>query len=420
MIQTIQLLPGVTLRCFPDQRFKQSCLSIQFVRPHCKEEAAMNALIPAVLLRGTKSAPDLRAITLRLDDLYGASVGALVRRVGDLQATGFYCNFIADRYTMGGEALLEPMVEFVGQLLLEPVTEKGVFRRDFVQSEKKNLISTLQTQLNDKRAYASNKLLRTMCRKDPFGIPRLGRVQEVKKVTPRALYEHYQKVLRESRVDLFYVGPQAPETIAQVLKNLFAGLERCPQTLPEQTPFRVCPAKELTEAMDVTQGKLALGYYTPITSRHPDFAAMQVLSTLFGSGMTSKLFQNIREKQSLCYDIGSSYYGSKGILTVNAGIDFDKEGLVRAEIEKELAGCRGGRITPEELAAAKASICSSLTGTHDSPGAIEGYYASGALSGNRLDPEAYIAAVQAVTADDCARVASTLRYHTGFFLKGGA
>ena len=83
MIQTMTLLPGITLRCFPDSRFKQSCLSIQLVRPLAEEEAAMNALIPAVLLRGCTSAPDLRAITLRLDELYGASVGALVRRVGE-------------------------------------------------------------------------------------------------------------------------------------------------------------------------------------------------------------------------------------------------------------------------------------------------------------------------------------------------
>ena len=89
MLQTIQLQPGVTLRCFRDSRFAQNCLSLQFVRKMDAAEASMNSLIPAVLLRGTVSAPDLRSITLRLDDLYGASVGALVRRIGDFQTTGF-------------------------------------------------------------------------------------------------------------------------------------------------------------------------------------------------------------------------------------------------------------------------------------------------------------------------------------------
>ena len=130
MIKTLSLQPGVTLRCFADSRFKQGCLSLQLIRPMCKQEAALNALVPAVLLRGTVTAPDLRAITARLDDLYGAAIGPVVRRIGDYETTGLYCSFIADRYAMPGDRVLEPVIEFLGQLLLEPVTEKGIFRAD--------------------------------------------------------------------------------------------------------------------------------------------------------------------------------------------------------------------------------------------------------------------------------------------------
>ena len=160
MIHTFELFPGVTLRCYPDHRFKHSCLSLQLVRPMCREEAAFNALLPAVLLRGCKRCPDLRDITLRLDDLYGASVGTLVRRVGDYQTTGFFASFVEDRYAMEGDAVLAPMVAFLGELLLDPVLEEGVFLRDFVEGEKKNLISTIESQLNDKRAYAMEQMMR--------------------------------------------------------------------------------------------------------------------------------------------------------------------------------------------------------------------------------------------------------------------
>ena len=420
MIKTITILPGVTLRCHTDHRFKQGALSLQLVRPMDETEAAMNALLPAVWLRGAENYPDLRAITLKLDDLYGASVSALVRRIGDYQTTGLYCSFMEDRFAMDADEILAPMIGFLKELLRHPIVENGGLCGDFVESEKKNLISTIESERNDKRVYTSAQLLRTMCKADSFGIPRLGTTEQAKKIDAVSLYAHHRKILCQSPIELFYVGSAAPERVAELLTELFAGLDREQTQYPAQTPFRDAGGEKKVETLNVAQSQLCLGFVTDITNRDSRFAAMQVLNTLFGAGMTSKLFVNIREKQSLCYDIGSSYYGSKGILTVNAGIDFDKEGLVRAEIEKELAGCREGRITPEELAAAKASICSSLTGTHDSPGAIEGYYASGALSGNRLDPEAYIAAVQAVTADDCARVASTLRYHTGFFLKGGA
>ena len=143
MLKTITLLPGVILRCFTDNRFKQGCLSVQLVRPMCREEAALNALLPAVLLRGTVSAPDLRDITLRLDDLYGASIGALVRRIGDLQTTGLYCGFIDDRFALSGDRVLEPMVHFLRELLFDPLLEDGVFAPDYVEGEKVNLISTM-------------------------------------------------------------------------------------------------------------------------------------------------------------------------------------------------------------------------------------------------------------------------------------
>ena len=418
MIQTIDLLPGITLRCFPDSRFKQGCLSLQLIRPMRREEAALNALIPAVLLRGCVSAPDLRDITLRLDDLYGASVGALVRRVGDYQTTGLHCSFISDRYAMDGDTILEPMIDFLGQLLLQPVLENGVFRRDYVESEKKNLIATIESQLNDKRAYAGARLLKTMCVRDSFGIPRLGEPEQVRKITAAAAYDHYRKLLTESPIQLFYVGQAEPAMVAEKLKALFAGLERSYVNLSEQTPFRGIPTGEHVETLDVAQGKLAMGFVTPITIRDPEFAAMQVCNTVFGGGMTSKLFMNVRETMSLCYDIGSGYHGSKGIVTVSAGIDCEKMEVVRDEILAQLGSCCRGDITEQELNAAKQTVCNSLRGVHDTPGAIENYYATGALSGLGMTPAEYISRVQQVTAEQVSRAAKSLELNTVYFLKG--
>lgn len=418
MIKTISMLPGVTLRCFHDTRFKQGCLSIQFIRPMCREEAALNALIPAVLLRGTESAPDLRDITLRLDDLYGASVGALVRRVGDYQTTGLYCGFIADKYALDGDKILEPMAAFLRELLLQPVLEKGVFRADYVRSEKKNLIATIESQLNDKRAYASAQLMKKMCKADSFGIPRLGEVSQVKKITAETAYAHYRKVLAESRVELFYVGEAVPETVAALLMPIFESIGRSYVNLPVQTAFASCGGGEHTEQLDVSQGKLAMGFFTPITLRQDGFAAMQVCNTIFGAGMTSKLFLNVREKMSLCYDIGSGYHGSKGIVTVHAGIDCEKEATVRREILEQLASICRGEIADGELKAAKQALISSLRGTHDSPGAIESYYATAALSGQNLTPGEYMQRVERVTKEQVAQAAASLQLDTVYFLKG--
>lgn len=420
MIYTEVLQPGVTLRCFQDDRFKQGCMTLQFVREMNKQEASLNALVPVVLLRGTKTAPDLRAITRRLDDLYGAAVGPVVRRVGNYQTTGLSCGFIDDKYAMDGDRVLEPMVEFLGQLLLEPVTENGVFRADYVRSEKKNLIATLDAQKNNKRAYAGEQMLRKMCRKDSFGIPRLGTTAMVRKITPASAWEHYKKVLRESRLDIFYVGQAEPSVVAEALKPMLRKMERSYVNREIPQGFLSSRRGNFEERMDISQGKLAMGFTTDITIRTPEFPAMQVLNVLFGGGMTSLLFMNIREKLSLCYDIGSNFHGAKGILTVSAGIDCDKDTLVKEKVLEQLDICKKGKFTQEQLKAAKQALINSLQGVHDSPGAIESYYATGVLSGLGMTPEEYKQAVQQVTAKQVASAAKKLKLHTTYFLKGVA
>ena len=418
MIKTIELFPGVTLRCCRDDRFKQNVLSLQFLRPMCREEASLNALLPAGLLRGCKSCPDMRSVTLKLDDLYGASIGALVRRTGDIQSTGLSCGFIDDRFTLEGDALLAPMMAFLEEILLDPVTADGVFSAEYVASEKQNLIWTLESQRNDKRAYAGNQLLKQLCKEDSYGLPRLGEIAEVEAITPESLYAHYRKVLEESPVHVFFVGSMDPEAVADALRPMLSRLAKQPMTLPSQTGLKPGDYCEREEVLDVAQGKLCMGYVTPITLRDPRYAAVQVCNTIFGAGMTSKLFMQVREKMSLCYDIGSGFHGSKGIMTVSAGIEFEKKDIVLQEVKHQLQQILEGNVSREEMAAAKESLLSMLRSYHDSPGAIEGYYASAAISGIGMDTAQFMAAVEAVELSDVIAAAKTLQLQAVYFLKG--
>ena len=170
--------------------------------------------------------------------------------------------------------------------------------------------------------------------------------------------------------------------------------------------------------MEIAQGKLSLGFWTPITNQDPRFAAMQLCNAIFGSGMTSKLFAQVREKMSLCYSIGSSYYGSKGILTVNAGIDASQEAAARQAILDQLTACQAGEISENELCAARESILSGLRAVYDSPGAMEAFFGVAVLSGLDRDPEEYAAQIRAATLEDVVAAANTVQLHSSFFLKG--
>ena len=419
-MQTISIQPGITLRHFRDTRFKQGCLSFQFLTPMDANTAASNALLPSVLLRGTVSCPDLRAITAKLDALYGASVSPLVRRVGDYQTTGLYCSFMDDRFALPGDQVMAPMIAFLGQLLLDSPVENCGFLSSFVESEKKNLISTIESELNDKRVWSMAQLLKMMGKNDTFGLPRLGRVEEVAAITPQSLYRHREALLREAPIEIFYVGSAELGQVAALLEPLLSRLPQHPRkALPPQTPLGKSQGEHQRRSLDVSQGKLCLGYTTEITNRDARYPAMQVMNALFGAGMTSKLFQNVREKLSLCYSIGSSYYGSKGIATVSAGIDFDKEALTREEVARQLDACREGQITPQELTAAKEALLSALRATLDSPAAMEGYFSTAALSGMPLAYDDYMRSIAAVTVSDVVECANTLKLHSSFFLEGG-
>ncbi len=418
MIQRIDLPRGVTLRCFRDTRFKQEGLSLQLVRPMCKEEAALNALLPAVLLRGCETARDLQEITRRLDDLYGAALGSQLRWVGDYQATGLSCSFIREEYALPGDRVFAPMLGFLQEVMFRPLLENGAFSREFVEGEKRNLLAAIAAEKNDKRVYANARLRRLMCKNDPVGLSRLGEKEDVERITPQSLYDHYRKILKDSPVELFYVGARDPEEIARLAEQMFAGLDRTPVSLAPQTPFRDAGGCDKTEELDVSQGKLCMGFVTPATLRDKDFVPTQLFNTVFGSGMISKLFMKIREEMSLCYDISSGYNGSKGIITVSAGIDNTMDAAVRQEILNQLTACQAGEISPEELAAAKESLLTQLKSTHDSPGAIEGYYSTAALSGLPLTVEAYIRQVEQASVQDVARAAQAVKLHSVYFLRG--
>lgn len=419
MYQTLELLPGVTLRYIRATRFKQGCLTIQILRPMCAEESGLNALIPAILLRGCRDHPDLQRITERLDDLYGASIGTLVRRIGDYQTTGFYCGFIEDRFALDGDEILKPMADLVAGLLLEPIEEDDGFSQDFTESEKRNLISAIESERSNKGAYAASQLLKILCAGDSFGVPRLGEIPHIQAIDHRSALSHYRRILQESPIELFYVGSAELDTVASLLRPIFARFDRKFVPLPPQSSYRFSPGREESEIQQVAQAHLSMGFVTPITNTDPRFAAMQVCNSIFGSSMTSKLFMEVREKLSLCYAIGSGYYGSKGIVTVNAGIDTAQEQAAKDAIFAQLDACREGKITDAELAAAKESILSGLRSIYDSPGAMEAYFSTAAISGLSRTPESYSQQIRAVTADDVAQAARTVAYHSTFFLKGG-
>ena len=418
MERQTELLPGVFLTAVQTEKFKTGCFSINFLRPLRAEEASANALIPSVLLRGSEHCPDLRAIAARLDDLYGAGIGTLIRKKGEVQMVGFYADFIED--ALAGEPVFASVMTFLGELLLQPRLEDGHFVQEYVESEKRNLANAIASRVNDKRMYATSQLVKTMCAGEAYAVPRLGELEDVERITAEGLYAHYREVLSTSRVELFYMGRKDAEEVAAQLRHVLRELPRAAAFDAVETRQRSGrdAVRRGEERMEITQGKLAMGFRTGITAADADYPALLMLNTIFGGGITSKLFCKVREEMSLCYYAISSIEKFKGVMIVSSGVEFEKLETAEKEILRQLDDCRNGVISEYEFTSAKNYLLSDLKAALDSPGRLDDYAVGQRMAGLRGGMEELARGIEAVTPEQVADCARRVTLDTVFTLKG--
>ena len=415
----IELMPGVYLRAIRTDRFKTGYLNLNFVRPLSAEEAPLAALLPSVLLRGTRSCPDIRSISAFLDEHYGASVGTLTRKKGEVLTTGFFSDFLEEDFLPAGERVFAPVLGFLGELLFEPRMENGGFPAEVFEGEKRNLLDTIDWRLNDKRTYSVYQMLRAMCAREAYGVPRLGERPEAEAITPEALCAYYRDMPARSRLELFYMGRLPEAEAAAALKDVLAPLRR-EAIVPVGTEVvrSAGAVREVEEVLDVKQGKLCIGLRTGVTGLDPDYPALLLLNAVFGAGPTSKLFMNVREKLSLCYYASSSVEVHKGIMVVSSGIEACNFERARAEILRQLDACVQGDISGEELESARSALLSGLRASLDSPSRLDEYSLGCALLGRDLDVETLMERVRAVTLQELCAAARKLSIDTVYFLRG--
>lgn len=412
----VQLADGVYLTYLPARKFKTSLLSAQFVTPLRQETASAWALLPAVLRRGTVRYPDLEALSAQLDRLYGASVEYTIRKKGENQCVGFVASFIDDSFAPGGEKLLEPAADLVGELICDPVTERGRFVGAYFDSEKTNLIDAIRSQINDKRDYAAARLLQEMCAGEPYGVSRLGDEKTAEKLQMKKLYAQYGELISTARLELFYIGSAQLERVRRALANAFATLPRDGiRDIAAAAPHPArAEVRTITEELDVTQGKLCMGF----TCGSSDHTALLLGNTLFGGSSNSKLFLNVREKLSLCYYASSAYHRQKGLITVSSGIEFADYQRAYDEILRQLEAVQKGRLEDWEMGGARSTLLNAYASMGDSQGKLENFYLGQAATGQTESPEDLAAQLRDVTDERVFRAMETVGLDTVYFLKG--
>lgn len=417
-----EIMHRVRLTCVRTDKFKTGCFSVHFLAPIRKETAAKNALLPRVLRRGTATYPDMQKLAAALDELYGARIQPVVRKKGEVQCVGFYADFVDDFFLPKGSNVLEQVIALVGEMVLSPETRYGKLHDVYVDSEKEKLIAEIRAGINNKRQYSVKRVTELMCAGEAFGVSRFGTEAAVQKITAAALTKQYKELLASSPVEIFYCGNADVDTVERLVTESFADLPRRGVITETETEILLAPPKKNvvyhTEAMNVTQGKLAMGFRLGACMQNLNYPALLVFNAIYGGAVTSKLFMNVRERLSLCYFASSILEWHKGLMIVSSGIEFSKYQLAYDEILAQLEAVRTGDFTEEELESARKDVVTTLKTVGDSQTRLENYSLDDAITEIGLSPDDLAALAASVKREDVLKIAAGVRLDTVYFLTG--
>ena len=413
-----EIKEGINLHMIKTNKFKTNLLSVFLTTPLLKETITKEALIGSVIRRGSKNMPTTEQISIKLEEMYGASFDCGIEKIGDNHVLKFYLETINDEFLPQEENMLKKSIDTILEIVFEPLSENGEFKKEYVKTEKENLKQIIEGKIDNKAKYAQDRCIEEMYNGKPYGLYKFGYVEELEKITSKELYEYYKKMIKECKIDIFISGKiDTTETKEMVEKNAnITNLQGRKIVInKEQKLDNVEEPKIIEEKLDVTQGKLVLGLNIPDTSLDEKYVAM-MYNTILGGGANSKLFQNVREKASLAYTAGSSYIRQKDNILIRAGIEIANYNKALDIIKKQIEDMKNGEFTKKNLEDAKQNIISAIKFIPDEQDTQITYYFGQVIAGSNVSFEEYIKRIESITKEQIVNLAKKININTIYFL----
>lgn len=409
---------NIRLHVLPTDQFKTYAISVYIGTPLREQAVTPVALTPFVLRRGTAKLPETKQFRERQDDLYGAGFGFDVYKRGDYQIVQFRMDMIHDDFVSEQGSMLKQALQFVGEAITDPVVEAGAFRAKYVEAEKETLRKRIAAIINDKIRYAGERCVEEMCHNEPFRLHPLGRTDDLAAITPESLYASYRRWLSDSPIDVYVAGHTTLAEVKPLLESAFRWNRSSSPDYGRLTEHReVEQVRTVVERLDVTQGKLNMGLRTYVTYADDDYPAMLMYNGILGGYPHSKLFLNVREKESLAYYCSSRLDGHKGMMTIQSGIEFANYEKALDIIKRQIEQMAEGQISELELSQTRAMIANSLRETQDSAFETISLDFNNQLSGKTRTAAELIEQVGRVDTAAIRRVAERVKLDTVYFLR---
>ena len=371
IINRRKIADGVYFSSITDKRYKKNLISVAFSTQLSEDTATENVIVPVLLTKCNSKLPTYKAFNNKMSRLYASGIGGTAGRQYDLQTISFGAYYLDDIYALSGEKMTGIMTDILIDCLTSPVTENGVFSEKFVELEKKTVIDNIETAINDKRSYAIERAMKTICKGEPASVCSYGTVEKAKLITSDSAYKAYRRMLETMPCEIICTGCSDFDGVAE---NFAAAFEKIGRHDIENTTIALSPVKtqteEVTERLTVNQSKLVLGF----KSHSDDDAALVLLQKIFGGTTSSKLFRNVREKMSLCYYCSAARNDLKGIMLVNSGVENENIEKTKEAVIDQLEEIKNGNFTNEDINFAEMAIKNDFKSVADSAGNVSNWY----------------------------------------------
>ena len=362
-------------------------------------EAGVAHFMEHLTFKGTKAYPTTRAISEAIEGAGGSFNAAT-----DRESTVYWVRVPHREARLG--------MDVIGELIDRPTLST-----DEIEGERSVIVEEIRGYQDDPTEYAQILFQTAMFGDGPLGREICGEEAGIRALPDETIRDFWRTTYRPANTVVAVAGDIDHETAVQLAANAFGTGNG---TVPGFAPAPALPAGErvLVGKRPTAQAQLVVGL--PALRRdHPDAWTLSLLNAVLGDGMSSRLFQSVREELGLAYDISSGLvdYADAGALEISAGVDPDALDDALKAIIVELVRLRDEPIPADELERAKRYLSGGLELRMDETRHVASWIGGQeALHDRVLTVDEALVEVAAVKADDIQRLAATLVVDDGLRL----
>ena len=358
--------------------------------------------------------PTRKELEIHAEDLYGLAMNIFDLKSGKCNVISLREAFLNDKYT--GEDTLKQGIELLNEVVFNPNIEDNKFNEKSFQVAKRIVKNDIESIKDNPSFYGNIRLFQEINSKNPISF--IANLDDLKDITSESLYKYYLDIINNDQIDIFIIGKIDSLKVKKIFEDNFNISKRDIKKIDHYVfENNIGDGKIIKETLPINQCKLVMGYNFESLTKFENRYVLNLLSFILGGSADSKLFKEVREKESLCYSINSSYNSLAGLITISAGIDYDNFKKTKKLIEKQIEEIKNGNISDEELENGKKIYKNSCLELFDSPSSLIGMY----ISADYMDADLYeekIKNIEKVTKENIIALINKMHLNKIFILEG--